>query len=106
MREIETCGLFIADAAGEPSGIATVSMQFGIEFGWLGEMGDLYVLPARRGQGIARALVHGVESFLQARGAAGYPVTLTQHSQSHGLKQFYSRLGLAQEGRDILYRKF
>jgi GNAT superfamily N-acetyltransferase len=106
MLEVETCGLFIADATGEPCGIATVSMQFGIEFGWLGELGDLYVVPARRGQGIAGALVQAVEGFLQARGAAGYQVTLTQHSQKRGLKQFYSRLGFVQEGREILYRKF
>jgi len=55
MLDVQTGGLFIADAAGEPSGIATVSMQFGIEFGWLGELGDLHVVPALRGQGIARA---------------------------------------------------
>jgi GNAT superfamily N-acetyltransferase len=65
-----------------------------------------HVVPARRGKGIARALVHAAEGFLQARGAAGYQVTLTQHSQKHGLKHFYSRLGFAQEGREILYRKF
>ena len=105
MAEVETCGLFIADAAGKPSGVATVSMQFGIEFGWLGEMGDLYVLPTRRGQGVARALVLAVEDFLQRRGAAGCQVTLTQHSQRYGLREFYSRLGFAQEGREILYRK-
>jgi GNAT superfamily N-acetyltransferase len=104
MAEVETCGLFLAEAAGEPSGVATVSMQFGIEFGWLGEMGDLYVLPARRRQGVARALVCGVEEFLRARGATGYQITLTQHAQVHGLRAFYTKLGFAQEGREILYR--
>jgi GNAT superfamily N-acetyltransferase len=106
MLEVETCGLFIAEADGKPAGIATVSMQFGIEFGWLGEMGDLYVLPAHRGQGVARALIHGIEDFLQSRGASDYQVTLTTHSQSQGLRDFYSKLGFAQEGREILYRKF
>jgi GNAT superfamily N-acetyltransferase len=105
MGEVETCGLFLAEAAGEPSGVATVSMQFGIEFGWLGEMGDLYVVPARRGQGVARALVYGVESFLRARGATGYQITLTQHAREHGLRAFYTRCGFVQEGREILYRK-
>jgi GNAT superfamily N-acetyltransferase len=105
MLKVETCGLFIAEANKQSVGVATVSMQFGIEFGWLGELGDLYVLPTYRGQGVARALVHGIEDFLQGHSASGYQVTLTKHSQRQGLGDFYCRLGFAQEGRNILYRK-
>ena len=87
-------------------GIATVSMQYGIEFGWLGEMGDLYVLPNRRGIGIARKLVDAVEDFLKTRGAAGYQVTVTPHArQIHAMTDFYRKLGFKGEGREILHRQ-
>ena len=56
-------------------------MQFGIEFGWIGEMGDLYVLPEMRSQGVARGLVAAVETFLITKGAAGYQITLTSHAK-------------------------
>jgi len=81
-------------------------MQFGIEFGWLGEMGDLYVLPVLRRQGMARALIDAIEDFLKIRGAVGCQVTLTPHSrETHGLKDFYLNLGFAEEGREVLYRR-
>jgi GNAT superfamily N-acetyltransferase len=34
-------------------GVSTVTSTFGLEFGRVGEIEDLYVLPARRGQGVA-----------------------------------------------------
>jgi ribosomal protein S18 acetylase RimI-like enzyme len=105
LATVDSCGLFVAEKAGDAVGVATVSMQYGIEFGWLGEMGDLYVLPASRGIGIARELIRAVEEFLKARGAAGYQVTLTPYAQSaHGMLEFYRKFGFAGEGREILYR--
>ena len=77
MAGIEACGLFIARRRASAIGVATISMEFGIEFGWSGEMGDLYVLPDWRGQGVSQALVAAVEAFLKERGAAGYQVTVT-----------------------------
>jgi GNAT superfamily N-acetyltransferase len=106
LATIDSCGLFVADTSDEAVGVATVSMQFGIEFGWLGEMGDLYVLPEFRGKGIARQLIAAVENFLKARGAAGYQVTVTPYAQrAHGMREFYRQLGFAEEGREILYRR-
>ena len=103
--DTETCGLFIAETPSSLGGVATVSMQYGIEFGWLGEMGDLYVLPAVRGLGIAHELVRAVEEFLRMRGVSAYQVTVTPRSkQVHRLKEFYLKLGFSQEGREILYR--
>ncbi|HEY7763380.1 MAG TPA: GNAT family N-acetyltransferase [Aestuariivirgaceae bacterium] len=107
MLGLDICGLFLAETADEgPAGVATVSLNFGIEYGWLGEMGDLYVVPACRGRGIARALVQAVESFLRLRGATGYQVTVTPHARrTYELEKLYIRLGFAAEGREILFRE-
>jgi GNAT superfamily N-acetyltransferase len=86
MAGIEACGLFIAEADGAAIGVATISMEFGVEFGWSGEMGDLYVLPDWRGKGVSQALVAAVERFLKERGATGYQVTVTPFAEeAHGL---------------------
>ena len=103
MLEIQSCGMFAAMNGIEMIGIATVSLDFGIEFGWSAEMGDLYVLAEWRGRGIARQLINAIESFLRARGVREYRVTVTPYGQaSHDLKGYYARLGFAGEGRLIL----
>lgn len=106
MAGLDNCGLFIAENAGQAIGVATVSLEFGIEFGWGGEMGDLYVLPEWRGKGVSRRLVLAIEDFLKARGVASYQITLTPYAQdAHDLKTFYSGLGFETEGRLILAKK-
>jgi GNAT superfamily N-acetyltransferase len=105
MAGIDACGLFVALSGGETIGVATVSMEFGIEFGWSAEMGDLYVLPDWRGRGVSRALVEAIEEFLISRDANGYQVTVTPFAEEHhGLKHFYTALGFESEGRLILYK--
>jgi hypothetical protein len=52
MTGIEACGLFVAEDRAAAIGIATVSLEFGIEYGWSAEMGDLYVVPEWRGRGL------------------------------------------------------
>jgi hypothetical protein len=49
MASIDTCGLFLAENEGKALGVATVSLEFGIEFGWSAEMGDFYVSHALDG---------------------------------------------------------
>lgn len=105
MLELEVCAVLLAEEGDHATGVATVSMEFGIEYGWSAELGDLYVVPAWRGTGVARALVGAVEDYLRSRGAAGYQVTVTPHGEeSHGLRKFYRALGFADEGRSILFR--
>jgi GNAT superfamily N-acetyltransferase len=105
MATLDVCGLFQAEAGGTVIGVATVSMDYGIEFGWSAEMGDLYVLPEWRGSGTSRALVNAVEDFLRSRGAHGYQVTVTPFAEEHhALKQFYDKLGFDNEGRVILWK--
>ena len=104
MLAIAQCAVFLAEEEGEAVGVATVSMEFGIEFGWSAELGDLYVVPEGRGKGVARALVEAAEAFLKAEGAAGYQVTVTPHGGDAGLHRFYRSLGFADEGRLLLFR--
>jgi GNAT superfamily N-acetyltransferase len=106
MAGLDNCGLFIAESSGQAIGVATISLEFGIEFGWGAEMGDLYVLPQWRGQGLSRHLVLTIEDFLKGRGANFYQVTVTPYAQeAHDLKTFYDRLGFDSEGRLILAKK-
>jgi GNAT superfamily N-acetyltransferase len=106
MAGIDACGLFLCEAENRAIGVATISMEFGIEFGWSGEMGDLYVLPEWRGQGVSQTLVAAVEAFLKERGAAGYQVTVTPYAEdAHGLQAYYRKLGFSSEGRLILYKR-
>jgi GNAT superfamily N-acetyltransferase len=106
MAEVGTCGLFIAEDAGTAIGVATASLEFGIEFGWSAEMGDLYVLPERRGRGVSRALLKAVETLLAGRGASGYQVTVTPFGQEqHDLRAYYAKLGFSGEGRLILRKR-
>jgi GNAT superfamily N-acetyltransferase len=106
MLGLDVCAILQAEEAGEVIGVATVSMDFGIEFGWSAEMGDLYIVPEWRGRGVARLIVAAAEDYLRARGAAGYQVTVTPFGEkSHGLRDFYRALGFAEEGRELLYRR-
>jgi GNAT superfamily N-acetyltransferase len=103
MAGIDLCGLFLAASDGEAIGVATVSIEFGIEYGYSAEMGDLYVVPDWRGRGVSRKLVEAVEDYLRAMGSPVYRITLAPYGEeAHGLSQFYSALGFENEGRLIL----
>lgn len=105
MAALETCCLLVAEEQGRAIGVATVSLEFGIEYGWWAEMGDLYVLPDYRGAGVSRQLVAAVEDFLRGRGASGYQVTVTPYAaHHHDLAKFYAKAGFDDEGRMILVK--
>jgi GNAT superfamily N-acetyltransferase len=105
MASLDMCGLFVADVERISIGVATVSLEFGIEYGWSAEMGDLYVLQEYRGKGVSRALVEAIESFLKGKGAAGYQVTVTPYAETHHeLTAFYRALGFEAGGRQLLYK--
>ncbi len=84
---IEACGLFIAEDRGKTIGVATVSMEFGIEYGWWAEMGDLYLVPEYRGQGLSRQMVGAVETFLKDRGCSRLP------GNGHAICERATRIG-------------
>jgi GNAT superfamily N-acetyltransferase len=106
MVRLDVCAVFAAEFAGMAVGVATVSLEFGIEYGWSAEMGDLYIVPEKRGHGIARRLTAAIEKFLLDRGVAGYQVTVASRSEAkEHLTAFYRRLGFQDEGRSILWRQ-
>lgn len=106
MLTMEHCAVLLAEEQGKPAGLATVSMDFGIEYGWSAELGDLYVLPEHRGKGISRMLIAEAETWLRGKGAVGYQVTVTPHGADADLRRFYLALGFEAEGRELLYRMF
>src|SRR6516165_5904044 len=48
--------------------VITVSTMLYVEWGRLGEIGDLYVLPEHRRKGLARCLVEQAKTWCRARG--------------------------------------
>jgi GNAT superfamily N-acetyltransferase len=102
---LDACALFVAEADGAAAGVAAVSMEFGIEYGWSAEMGDLYVVPEHRRKGIAAALVEAIEAFLRGKAISHYQVTVTQEAEAaHGLGRFYRQLGFSGAGRAVLFK--
>lgn len=104
MLAMARCAVLVAEDNDMALGVATVSMDFGIEYGWSAELGDLYVLPEARGRGISRALIAAGEDYLRGMGAAGYQVSVTPHGADAELRRFYLALGFADEGRMLLYK--
>ena len=94
------CWAALAVRGSEVLGVATVSSMRDIEHGRVGEIGDLYVLPAARGHGVARALVEAAAAWSRRIGCSALLVTITAEGErEHGLVGFYDRLGFAIAGR-------
>ena len=80
--------------------VITVSTVLYVEWGRLGEIGDLYVRPEHRRKGLGRCLVEHAKAWCRAQGCSAVSVTITPAGERrHGLSQFYARLGFAQSGR-------
>ena len=80
--------------------VITVSTVLYVEWGRLGEIGDLYVLSEHRLKGLARRLVEHAKAWCRTQGCSAVSVTITPAGERrHGLSQFYARLGFAQSGR-------
>jgi GNAT superfamily N-acetyltransferase len=92
------CALAVAD--GKAPAVITVSTVLYVEWGRLGEIGDLYVLPEYRRRGVARLLVERAKHWCRARGCSAVAVTITPiGEQRYRLSQFYARLGFAMSER-------
>jgi GNAT superfamily N-acetyltransferase len=85
---------------GRIAGIVTVTTMLYVEWGRLGEIGDLYVLPEFRRKGIARALVEAALQWCRSQGCSAVTVTITREGETrHGLSRFYARFGFTRTDR-------
>jgi GNAT superfamily N-acetyltransferase len=67
--------------------------------GRLGEIGDLYVLPEHRRNGLARRLVEHAKAWCRTQGCSAVSVTITPAGERrHRLSHFYAELGFVQSG--------
>jgi len=91
---------------GGPAGVVTVTTMLYVEWGRLGEIGDLYVLPDLRGRGLGRALVEAALARCRARGCSAVSVVVTPEGEArHGLSKLYGALEFAASGRTIMTRQ-
>lgn len=87
----------------EPVGVVTLTTMLHVEWGRLGEIGDLYVLPAARRGGAGAALIEAAKSKCNELGCSAVSVTVTAEGDSrHRLSEFYEAFGFASSGRTIL----
>lgn len=97
------CWSALAIADGKAVGVVTVTTMRYVEWGLLGEIGDLYVLPERRRAGIASALIEAAIGWCRARGCSVVSVVVApQGEERHHFARFYARFGFQNTGRTIL----
>jgi GNAT superfamily N-acetyltransferase len=100
------CWAGLADTGGVFVGVVTVTTMLYVEWGRMGEIGDLYVLPAYRGGGVGRALSNAALAWCRARRCSAASVVVTPDSeQRHNLAKFYAGLGFDHTGRSIMTRR-
>jgi GNAT superfamily N-acetyltransferase len=88
---------------GTAVGVVTVTTMLYVEWGRLGEIGDLYVLPESRRSGVASALIGAAKAKCRDLGCSAVSVTVTPEGETrHSLTTFYRRLGFAFSGRTIV----
>jgi len=101
-------GCWVAQAVrdGEAIGIVTVTTMLYVEWGRLGEISDLYVLPNNRRSGVARALIEAAAGWCQSLNCSAISVVVTPEGEAkHGLGKFYAQHKFDPSGRTIMTRK-
>lgn len=94
------CWCALATEDGNAQAVITVSTVLYVEWGRLGEIGDLYVLPEYRRRGLARLLIERAKAWCRAQDCSAVSVTITPAGeQRHRLSQFYAGLGFEPSGR-------
>ncbi|NIZ09496.1 GNAT family N-acetyltransferase [Pseudooceanicola sp. HF7] len=101
----DRASVFVATANGSAIGLASASLTCGVEFGWAAEIEDLFVVPERRGQGLARQLIELVLEWADDSGVRQSYLVITpeaEHAQS--LTALYSKFGFVRSNRVLMYR--
>jgi aminoglycoside 6'-N-acetyltransferase I len=101
-----SCWAALASEDDAPVGVVTVTTMRYVEWGLLGEIGDLYVLPAKRGCGIGSMLVALALDWCRGKGCAAVSVTITPEGEArHDLSGFYGRLDFTATGLTIFSKR-
>jgi len=88
---------------GTAVGIVTVTTMLYVEWGRLGEIGDLYVVPEVRHSGVGTALVEAAKAKCRELGCSAVSVTITPDGEARfNLTSFYRRFGFVDSGRRIV----
>ena len=97
--------IWVAEDAGEIVGLSSATSTVGVEFGLSVEIEDLYVVPARRGEGLARRLIAEPLAWAQEIGAAECFLVITPEAQAdQDLIRFYERFGFTLRDRLMMSR--
>ena len=89
----------------EIEGFAITTLSFGLEYGWLAELEDLFVLPAHRRSGIGSALIDDSAHWARSRGCRTLELVVAPNGANvDHLFNYYARQGFTSEGRQILSR--
>jgi GNAT superfamily N-acetyltransferase len=103
MMADKNCWAALAMEGGRAEGVVTVTTMLYAEWGRLGEIGDLYVLPERRGRGVARRLVDEAILWCRKNGCSAVSVVVTPEGEvRHRLSEFYRNLAFEATGRTIM----
>jgi GNAT superfamily N-acetyltransferase len=78
----DTCWVAVITDGNYSVGVITVTTMLYVEWGRLGEIGDLYVIPGHRGRGLARHLITAAVDWAGRRGCSGMYVTLTPDGEA------------------------
>jgi aminoglycoside 6'-N-acetyltransferase I len=105
MIAAQNSAVFLGWCGTEAVGVATVTSSVGIEYGQSAEMEDLYVLPEKRGVGVASALIEAVCAWCREQGVSVLLVTVTPEGETeYRLLDFYQQRGFTNTKRIILER--
>jgi GNAT superfamily N-acetyltransferase len=101
----DTCWVAVMTDGNHSVGVVTVTTMLYVEWGRLGEIGDLYVIPGHRGRGFARRLIAAAVDWAGRRSCSGTYVTLTPDGEArHQLSRFYAKLDFRPTGRTTMMR--
>ena len=86
-------------------GFAVTTLSFGLEYGLLAELEDLFVVPAHRRTGIGSALINDSADWAGSRGCRVLELVLAPNGANvDHLFNYYAHQGFTSEGRQILSR--
>jgi aminoglycoside 6'-N-acetyltransferase I len=86
-------------------GFAITTLTFGLEYGRLAELEDLFVVPAHRRTGVGRALIDDSADWARSRGCRALELVVAPNGANvDHLFNYYAHQGFMNEGRQILSR--